>query len=118
MIIKLLKKKARENFVLGFFLLSLIILIVSAIVTYLYFPSISGNNIIIYLDLYRDRSVSGSVRDIYQFISLGFVLICTNLLISRELSSKQTILASFVSVVSVILSILILIAIGGIIHIN
>ena len=118
MIIHLLKKKAFEYFLLSAFLLSIIFLIISGIETYLYFPSISGNNIIIYLDLYRDRSVSGNISDLYQFISLGFILIFTNYIISKELSSKRVILANIIAVVSVVLSGLILIAISGIIHIN
>lgn len=118
MIIPLLKKKIAEHHILTSFLLSIVFLIISAISTYLHFPASSENNIILYLDLYRDTSVLGNVSSLYQFVSLGFVLILVNFLISRELASKRAILASFISIISIVLSILILIAIGGIIHLN
>lgn len=97
---------------------SLLLIGIALALTYLHFTGINIDTIIIYLDFYRDRSVLGSIGDLYQFITIGLVLVVINFLIATELIKKNIYLAHVVATGTLALAILILIAIGSIIRIN
>lgn len=113
-----LKKFIRSHFRLVVFILSLALIVISALSVFIHFAPANGSSIIIYFDLYRDRSVLGSVGDLNRFIFLGIVLVTINYFIIRELTHKNVFLANVMALGTLILSLLILIAVGGIIHIN
>ena len=113
-----LKRIIKQHFILGAFMFATAPLFIGAMAVFIHFSNAPGNNIIMYLDLYRDRSVLGSIHDLYQFILLGFVLVLANYFIVKELISKNAFLANVMASGTLMLSILILIAVNGIIHLN
>lgn len=112
------KELVRYLYILGAFGVSLLLIGIALALTHLHFTGINVDTIIIYLDFYRNRTVLRNTSDLYQFITIGLALVIINFFIVIELIKKNIYLAHVVAIGTLILSILILITVGGIIRIN
>ena len=118
MVKEYLKKIIKEHFILISFIVAILFVIASASMVYVHFTTSPTSDITISLNILQNKLIRGTITDLYKFILLSFILIITNFFIARELESRNDYLTKVMTIGSVFLGVLILIAVNAILKVN
>ena len=96
---------------------SLVIILISLALVYVYFANID-RSLIIHLDSYHNLTYLGDKNDVLRIVFIGWLLVLLNIFLIRIIEKNYSLIAKILAWGTVLLSLLILVVIGGIILTN